>query len=251
MMPFLVYGRSTHDTLRVPFAASILAKRNNIAAIVPKASEERWSIKALPGRPHWHKFLQRCGGGEWWHSQSALTSYPERLAMIDWSTELLQGLFHERKHPMAKFLQCKELSDEKRNGTQAQEKSYAEMRSELQSAIAVDFGMTLLTESFTAFQYNSEKRNCRIQVLHYAQEVEKEVTELMENWYLNVRQGCRGCECKTILPLQELQKKLKQFIADVRFDAYSQSPWICGTQMLDITIAAADAFKTISIANHP
>jgi len=89
----------------------------------------------------------------------------------------------------------------------------------------------MLLESGRSFVHEFEKigktpLNCRIIVLRRANEVLNAINDLNRG---------RAFQGLTVKLLETLNDKLHVFISDKTFDLYSQSPWVAGSQMSDIS----------------
>jgi len=95
------------------------------------------------------------------------------------------------------------------------------------------FGLLLIHQSYSGFlsiaTEAGKRPNCRLEALRFAQEIILYITAVLDNSSM----PDRGSD-SVAAHLEAYRNKLQVFTHERVFNLYSQSPWICGAQMLEM-----------------
>ena len=112
------------------------------------------------------------------------------------------------------------------------------------------FALLLIHQSYSAFLSSTneaEKRpNCRLEALRFAQEIILYITAVLDSTTM----PDRGFD-SVAANLEAYRNKLQLFTRENVFNLYSQSPWICGAQMLEmLRMASYYGLRLLSYRHH-
>ena len=103
------------------------------------------------------------------------------------------------------------------------------------NGLRCSFGLQLLLASYKSYWFAlspDRATNCRLQALQLAQEALKSIDAVLKD-------STMPCRCQGTLAyhLQNLREDFKGFLGVNRFDFFFQSPWVCGSHMLEMSDA--------------
>ena len=101
------------------------------------------------------------------------------------------------------------------------------------NSLRCSFGLQLLLHSYRSYLFSMPHpvpAACRLQALKFAQEASTSVKAVLDDSFM----PCRCCPNGLTPHLDSLQSDIQSFLQTKIFDLYFQSPWVSGSQMLEM-----------------